>query len=98
MDEKKKDAVPTRQRGLLRITTDVLHELLCLPDGITVRDVDVQHNARGWCDRPCKAVVFILAGDGLPEVPDNERIPEITAVYERAIGKRFLRFESIDDD
>lgn len=94
--------IPTRprQRGIVRITRELWHELLTLPDGVRVVDVDVEHNADGWRDRPSKAVVFLLEGEGLPDVREGERSPAITPVYEHAAhveNKRFLRFERIDD-
>lgn len=90
-----------KQRGVVRITRELWHELLALPNGVRVIDVDVEHNAQGWRDRPTKAVVFLLEGDGLPEVSVGDRCPAITAVYEaiaHAKNKRFIRFERIDDE
>lgn len=91
----------TRQRAVMRITSELWHELLTLPEGVRIADVDVEHNAVGWRDRPSKAVVFLLEGEGLPDVSVGERSPAMTVVYESAKhvkNKRFVRFERIGDE
>lgn len=91
-----------KQRGVVRITCELWHELLTLPEGVQIVDAAVEINAHsGWQDRPSKAIVFLLEGEGLPEVERGERSPAITPVYERHAhieNKRFLRFERIDDE
>lgn len=91
----------TERRAVLRIATELWHELLTLPKGVRIADVAVEINAHsGWQDRPARALVFLLKGDGLPEVSLRERSPAITAVYESAPyaeNKRFVRFERIGD-
>lgn len=90
------------RRGVIRITTEMWHELLTLPEGVRIVDAAVEVNAHsGWQDRPAKALIFLVKGDGLPEVPLRERSPAITPVYETAAhakSKRFIRFERIDDE
>jgi hypothetical protein len=92
----------TERRGVIRITTELWHELLGLPEGVRIVDAAVEVNAySGWQDRPAKALIFLIKGEGLPEVPLRERSPAITPVYESAPdakNKRFVRFERIDGE
>ncbi len=81
---------PREKRAVVRITLDLLHRLLLLPDTVQIEAAHV-----GVDDFQHETLSIRLGGDGLPvePVPRGTLLPEVTVEYRTTLsGPTFTRF------
>ena len=77
MSENDTHETKPRRGGIMRITPEFLHDLLLLPESVTIEYVNTTLT-RGYLE-----VEVSLEGAPMPEVGEGERIPEVQAVYSK---------------
>ncbi len=79
-------------RGVIRLTVALLHDVLLLPPEIRILDVGV-----GFTSRDGELALFV-EGPGIPTRPVGSKLPTLTPVYDRLPSGRAVlnRIEGLE--